>query len=74
MRMPAIGKFFRTAKKNGRKAFILYLGDPQDPLATEMVFEGFLDKAEFEKLKTTALEIMKRHTGVYQTMEGTKND
>ena len=71
MRMPAIGKLFGRAKKTGKKAFALYLGDPQDSNATQMVFDGLLDEAEYRKLKEMMFEMMKKHSRgtLYQTVE-----
>jgi hypothetical protein len=57
MRMPSINKHFLRAKKAGKKAMILYLGDPQDPLAPECLYEAFLSNDQYKRIENLMKEI-----------------
>jgi hypothetical protein len=58
MRAPSINKHFLRAKKAGKKAMILYLGDPQDPLVPEVLYEVFLSDDQYKRIKNLIEEIV----------------
>lgn len=58
MKMPAVSKLFKQAKAMGRKAFVVYLGDPEGKDITEMTYEGMLHPEDFEALKKFTLDLM----------------
>lgn len=61
MRVPATSKLFKHAKATGRKAFVVYLGDPESKDITEMTYEGTLYPHEFEELKKHILDLLDRN-------------
>jgi hypothetical protein len=58
MRMPSINKHFLRAKKVGKKAMILYLSDPQDPLVPESLYEVFLSNDQYKRIENLMKEIV----------------
>ena len=67
MRLPSAAKAFRAAKTRGRKSVIVYLGDPQSALCTEVAYQFELADEKFAQLSKYVLDLFLETNGATRT-------